>query len=185
MELTDKLIECCVKEGTADPVENFKKMTSVPDVPMHGPIHHIIVPMAIITALWNTGKDFDLEPMLRDAAERMSPVPGAICGNLGVCGSAIGAGASSCLINKTSPMTQGKKWSNNIALTAEALKDISEVDGPRCCKRDSVLAIMAACRMSDETYGKHLECSDYVCGRMKDNQTCIGKKCPFSPAHKG
>ena len=173
------LIRICTEKGTKDPVKNFEIMTSDPEVPMHGPIHHVIVPFALLTALWNTEQDFDLEAALKDAAERMSPVPGAICGRLGVCGAAIGAGATSCIVNHSTPLSKGDLWSNNIKLTSEALGRISDVDGPRCCKRDSVISIMTACDESEKFFGKKLECSEYRCDRMKDNSACIGKNCPF------
>ena len=182
-EISEKLIQKCLDDGTEDPMENFRRLTSVEGVPMHGPLHHMIVPMSLITAIWNSRKDFELRPALELAAERMSAVPGARCGNLGVCGAAIGTGATSCIINNTSPMSHGEVWGNNIAMTSAALNDIAAVGGPRCCKRDSALAIEAACRRSEETFGTKLECSDFVCDRMKDNAVCIGKKCPFNPHH--
>ena len=106
-----RLVDACTEDGTADPVRNFVMLTSLPDVPMHGPIHHCIVPMSIITAVWHVRGDFDLVPRLEAAAERMSPVPGAICGRLGCCGAAVGTGAACSIMNGTSPMTEGEGWS--------------------------------------------------------------------------
>ena len=64
-------------------------------------------------------------------------------------------------------------------LTSEALRRIGEVGGPRCCKRDSALAVQAACDMSEELLGKRIACSEFACGRSGANPECIGYRCPF------
>ena len=67
-------------------------------------------------------------------------------------------------------------------MTARALKNIGRVGGPRCCKRDSFLAILAAVDFTKEHLGVEMERTIPVCSYSGRNNQCIGKRCPFSAA---
>ena len=60
--------------------------------------------------------------------------------------------------------------------TAEAL---SPKTGPRCCKRDSFTAILAAIDFVKEHLGVEMERNIPVCTYSSKNAQCIGKKCPY------
>ena len=67
-------------------------------------------------------------------------------------------------------------------MTARALDSIGKVGGPRCCKRDSWLAVQAAVDFVREHLGVEMQHSVSVCSYSARNSQCIGKRCPFSAA---
>ncbi len=67
-------------------------------------------------------------------------------------------------------------------MTAKSLAAIGETGGPRCCKRDSFLSILAAVDFTKEHFGIQMEKPEVVCRYSSRNNQCIGKRCPFSKA---
>lgn len=67
-------------------------------------------------------------------------------------------------------------------MTARALDSIGKAGGPRCCKRDSFLAILAAIDFTREYLGVEMKRTVPACSYSSKNNQCIGKKCPFSEA---
>ena len=67
-------------------------------------------------------------------------------------------------------------------MTARALDSIGKVGGPRCCKRDSWLAVQAAVDFVREHLGVEMQHSVPVCSYSARNSQCMGKRCPFSAA---
>ena len=65
-------------------------------------------------------------------------------------------------------------------MTARALESIGRVGGPRCCKRDSWLAILAAVDFTREHLGVEMERTVPVCPYSSQNNQCLGGRCPFS-----
>ena len=60
---------------------------------------------------------------------------------------------------------------------------IGAVGGPRCCKRDSFLAIREAIGFVKEHFGIEMEQEDTVCRFYRQNAQCVGRRCPFSAAN--
>ena len=54
-----------------------------------------------------------------------------------------------------------------------------EQNTPRCCKRDSYLAIVKAVEFAREHLGVEMELGKIKCVHSKQNNQCIGKRCPF------
>ena len=69
-------------------------------------------------------------------------------------------------------------------MTARALDRIGQVGGPRCCKRDSFLSILAAVDFVREHLGVEMAQTIPVCSYSGQNNQCIGKRCPFSAANR-
>ena len=67
-------------------------------------------------------------------------------------------------------------------MTAKALQVISGTDAPRCCKRDSLFAILAAVRFAREQLGVDLPGRAPRCEWATTNRECIRDDCPFYPA---
>ena len=65
-------------------------------------------------------------------------------------------------------------------MTAKSLQAIGEIGGPRYCKRDSFLSILAAIDFVREHFGAEMEKPEVVCHYSVQNNQCIGKRCPFS-----
>ena len=64
-------------------------------------------------------------------------------------------------------------------MTARALEKIGEIGGPRCCKRDSFLSVLAAADFARENLGVEMETGEVVCTYSQRNSQCIGRRCPF------
>lgn len=175
----ERLITICKDNACPDPVKLFRIMVREDCVPMHGPIHHCIVPMALVTATWYVSKDFDLDSYLREVVSRASEVPQAVCGFWGCCGSAIGVGIFESVMTRTGPLSKGKRWGNCNQATSDALSSIAGIGGPRCCKRNAVLSIQSACESASRDLRVELSPSPFVCMRYDDSEECIGSKCPF------
>ena len=64
-------------------------------------------------------------------------------------------------------------------MTGQALTAIGKNGGPRCCKRDSYLAIREAVRFTKEKLNVEMELDEIKCSRSKLNNQCIEERCPF------
>ena len=74
------------------PQRLLEQVLALPQVHLHGPEHHAIVPCVLLTAFHNCGGGNDLKADLSAALKRGRQVPGGTCGYWGACGAAIGAG---------------------------------------------------------------------------------------------
>ena len=112
---------------------------------------------------------------------RGQSVPGGACGFWGACGAGVSAGMFVSILSGSTPLTvESFGFSNR--MTAKALEAIGMVGGPRCCKRDSYLSILAAIDFVKEHFGVEMEKQAIVCEFSAQNNQCIGKRCPFSKA---
>ena len=146
---------------------------------MHGPEHHFMVGAALLTAFKNAGGQVNLEEALKEMQNRTKSVPGGACGYWGACGAGISTGMFVSIILKASPLTQ-ESWGQTILMTSRALEAIGKIGGPRCCKRDSYLAILSAIDFVKEHFGIEMESSEIVCIHSSKNSQCIGARCPFA-----
>lgn len=63
--------------------------------------------------------------------------------------------------------------------TSKALGSLSEVGGPRCCKRDAFLAFQKAIEYVNENYDMKLDANTIECVYSSRNEQCIKERCPF------
>ena len=82
------------------------------------------------------------------------------------------------IITDSTPLAE-EAWGLSNQMTAKALESIGKNGGPRCCKRDSYLSILAAIDFVAEKLNIHMEKTTPVCTRSRQNNQCIGKRCPF------
>ena len=174
----DSIFGLCLEETTCAPLEILEKMMSMPFCHMHGPEHHVMVGAALLTAYRNAGGNIDLEKALKEMYSRGKAVPGGACGFWGACGAGISAGQFVSIATSSTPLAV-EPWGLSNQMTAKALESIGKVGGPRCCKRDSYLAVLAAIDFVAEHLNVQMEKSLLVCTRSKQNNQCIGKRCPF------
>lgn len=139
-----------------------------------------MVGAALLTAYRNAGGEVDLLQALPEMIRRGKEVPGGVCGYWGACGAGISTGIYISILTGSSPLAENPFRLSNL-MTSEALKAIGTVGGPRCCKRDSYLALQAAVDFTAEHLGVQMEKHDVRCSRMAMNDQCIGKRCPFNP----
>jgi len=179
MQGTDRIIGLCLQEASADPIEILEKLMSFDFCHMHGPEHHIIVGSALLTAYKNAGGDLDLKNALLEMQRRGKQIPGGACGFWGACGAGISSGMFMSIITKSTPLSQ-KAWGLSNRMTSYALGEIGKVDGPRCCKRDSYLAVLSAVHFVRENLNIEMKERPIVCQHSSRNNQCIGRRCPFS-----
>ena len=102
-----------------------------------------MVGAALLTAYKNAGENIDLHSSLIETMNRGKSVPGGACGFWGACGAGISSGMFISIISKSTPLTK-EPFALSHKMTARSLEQIGEIGGPRCCKRDSFLSILAA-----------------------------------------
>ena len=130
----------------------------------------------------NAGGDIDLHSALIEMMNRGKSVPGGACGFWGACGAGISSGMFISIISKSTPLAN-EPFALSHKMTADSLGQIGEVGGPRCCKRDSFLSILAAIDFVKAHFGIEMEKPEVVCRFSAQNNQCIGKRCPFSKAN--
>lgn len=137
-----------------------------------------MVGAALLTAYHNAGGEVDLNQALPEIYRRGKEVPGGACGFWGACGAGISTGMYMSVITKATPLA-AKAWGLCNLMTSRALGAIGSNGGPRCCKRDSYLAIMEAVKFTEEKIGVKMELGDIKCTRSEQNNQCLHKACPF------
>ncbi len=175
----DNIFGVCLNTDSKNPVEIMKKMMNLEFCHMHGPEHHIMVGSALLTAYKNAGGDIELETALSEMKNRGQNVPGGVCGFWGACGAGISSGIFISIISGSTPLAQ-EPWGLSNKMTSRSLENIGNIGGPRCCKRDSFLAILTAIDFVKEHFGVEMEKPEIVCEYSAKNNQCIGKRCPFS-----
>lgn len=170
--------------GERDPLRLFEEVAALPQMHLHGPEHHAIVPCVLLTAWHNCGGGRDLKADLSTALRRGEQVPGGACGYWGACGAAIGAGIYLSVLLEDNPLN-AEAWPVPQKLVARCLNAIADIGGPRCCKRSSRLAIREALRFTAEKLSVEMPESTPPCRYWKDNRECIGRACPYFPLERG
>ena len=179
----DTIIGYCMEEASKDPASRdpigiIEKMMAMPFCHMHGPEHHVMVGSALLVAYKNAGGDIDLHRSLLEMMDRGKSIPGGACGFWGACGAGISSGMFVSIISGSTPLAE-EPFRLSHKMTAMSLNAIGEVGGPRCCKRDSYLAILSAIDFVKDNFGIEMEKREVVCSHSAQNNQCIGKRCPF------
>ncbi len=175
----DVIIGFCMSETSKSPVWIVKQLMEQSFCHMHGPEHHVMVGAALLTAYKNAGGDIELHQALIEMMNRGKSVPGGACGFWGACGAGISTGMFVSIISNSTPLTV-EPFALSHLMTSKALEQIGMAGGPRCCKRDSFLSILAAIDFVQQHFQISMEKTEIVCGYSAQNNQCIGKQCPFS-----
>ena len=139
-----------------------------------------MVGATLLTAYKNAGGALELEKALPEMYKRGKSVPGGACGFWGACGAGISTGMYMSIATGATPLAR-EGWGLSNRMTAAALAAIGEVNGPRCCKRDSYLAVREAVRFTAENLGVFMELGEIRCSRSGMNNQCLQSRCPFFP----
>lgn len=175
----DVIIGLCLRERSKNPVEIIETLMEQPFCHMHGPEHHVMVGSALLTAYKNAGGDIELQPALVEMMNRGKSIPGGACGYWGACGAGISVGMFVSIISKSTPLAV-EPFGLSHRMTSKALEQIGVIGGPRCCKRDSYLSVLAAVAFVKEHFGIEMEKQTILCSHSAQNNQCIGKRCPFA-----
>ena len=176
----DAMMGACLRHTSRNPMTILRTLMALPFCHMHGPEHHTLVGAALLTAYKNSGGEIDLSHALKEMYARGQKVPGGACGYWGACGAAISSGMFVSIVTGATPLG-GRKWGLCNLMTSSSLQAIGDVGGPRCCKRNSALAITQAVRFAKEYLGVEMELEPITCVHSAQNNQCIGKRCPFYP----
>ncbi len=175
----DVIEQACRETTSADPVGIAMGLMRHPALRLHGPEHHFLVPAALVAAFCNAiGAPEKKAEMVAEARRRSDPVAGGFCGIQGACGAGIGTGIFVALATGSTPLRGAERGLSN-RMTARALDVISRTGGARCCKRDSLLAILAAARFAREHLGVALPARGRACEWSDRNAQCLEGGCPF------
>jgi hypothetical protein len=177
----DELIETtCVASSSRNPSELALVLMRSPQVKMHGPEHHFMVPAVLIAAYYNTRNDLEKKAAkIKEARQRASKVLGGFCGFYGDCGAAVGTGIYLSLVTNTTPLSR-RTWKLSNLMTAQSLLTIANHGGPRCCKRNTFLALKEAVNFTKENLGVTMEFNDKITCEFTDfNKECLHNECLF------
>lgn len=169
----------CTETKSTNPLLIMETLMRHPSVHMHGPEHHFLVPAVLLAAYYNKVDEGEKkEGKMAEARKRSEKVLGGFCGSHGTCGAAIGTGIFMSLITDSTPLAE-EEWQISNMLTARCLTKIAEAGGPRCCKRDSYLAIGETIVFLKERFGVELEEGKVECSFSSLNKQCLLTDCQY------
>ena len=176
-ELIEKV---CIQSESVQPVELAIELMKSPLIAMHGPEHHFLVPAVLLTAYYNQqGSAEEKQKKIRVARSRAENVLGGFCGFYGACGAGVGTGIFISIITDSTPLAE-ENWGLANQMTAESLRCIGALGGPRCCKRDTFMALKTAGKFLRQKYDFKMDIPDTIeCDFNQFNRECKEEGCPF------
>jgi hypothetical protein len=170
----------CGATTELDPVAIARTLMDTPQVTMHGPEHHFLVPAALLAAYYNVrGKPDEKVRTVAQAQQRASLIKDKFCSTHGDCGAAVGTGIFISLVTGATPLSQ-EEWRLSNLMTAKSLETIALHGGPRCCKRNTFLAIQSAASFTKEHFGIVMPVTKPVRCTFSDTiRECVTRDCPF------
>ncbi len=178
-EKAGKIISDIKLEKGSDPVRIFKNIAKKGYVSIHGPEHHILDGACILVAYHNAGGDIEIDDALERLLREGLRMPGAMCGLWGVCGAVTSIGSALAIIDETGPLSEDGTWGDHMTYTSKAIGDLAGLNGPRCCKRDAMIAFKNAVLYINSHYEVNLEYEDEKCEFSAQNVQCIKGRCPY------
>lgn len=179
-----KLIEqTCNFSSEIDPLKLADSLMKHPAIKMHGPEHHFLVPAVLVTTYYSVRGEGSKTEKLAIARKRSEDVKGGFCGTHGACGAAMGAGIACSVLSGATPLAK-EGWRLSNLMTAACLTAIGEAGGPRCCKRDTYLALQVGRDFLNDHLNANLPAGNQpVCTFAASNKECIETDCPFFPQY--
>lgn len=153
-----------------------------PKFKSYGPEHHILVPVAILTALKNRSilKESGLaitDKEIDEAITRGKKVPGGWCGFYGSCGAGIGAGIAISIFTDAAPSKNVGRSLANLA-TSRSLERIADYL-EHCCKRSLRISINEALRVLKDYLSIDIEVELTPCKLNDQNKMCEKERCNY------
>lgn len=176
MDVVEKV---CATSDERDPMALALRLLRHPAVKLHGPEHHFLVPAVLVAAYSNVkGEPQRRAERVAEARRRVAPILGGSCAMLGACGAAVGTGTFVSIVTEATPL-KGKERGLANRMTARALTVVGATDAARCCKRDSMLSILAAVKFAREHLRVDFAARGPECEWRSVNAQCGGTACPF------
>lgn len=178
-EKSELILRDIRQETGTSPVQIFKSIAGKDYMSMHGPEHHILDGASILVAYKNAGGRIDLDAALAKLMNEGLRMPGAMCGLWGICGAITSIGAALAIIDGTGPLSTDGTWGEHMQFTANAIGELGKINGPRCCKRDAMVAFKNGIEYINAHYDVKLPVETVTCEYSKLNAQCIGARCPY------
>jgi len=177
------ILEKTAQAQSVNPVSIAIQIMHCPEIRMHGPEHHFLTGASLCTA-WCCALDIEPRPFLEKILARCIKIPPAVCGYYGVCGDTMAVGAAVSVMLGTTYLSQ-EEWRITGSITAQVQNAIAGAPGPRCCKRCTTAALLAATHAIRQTLNIPLESpAALFCGFSRKNSECLLTQCPFHQAHR-
>jgi hypothetical protein len=175
----DVIEKVCAATTERDPVALAVRLMQLPALKVHGAEHRFLVP-AVLLATWSnaTGAGARRAERVAEARRRAEADPGAACDGSRGCGAVDGAGTFVAIATAAAP-TDGATAALADTMMARARAVVGEA-GSRCCKRDSLLSILAAARFAREHLDVDLPARGIGCDWTGRGADCMGSGCPFN-----
>lgn len=178
-EKAELIIRDIKLEDDVNPIHIFKKIAQKEYVSMHGPEHHILDGASILVAYKNAGGNIDIDEALEKLMTEGLRMPGAMCGLWGICGAITSVGAALSIIDGTGPLSTDGTWGMHMQFTSNAIGELGRINGPRCCKRDAMIAFKNGIEYVNRNYNVDLEYEHMKCEYSDLNEQCIKERCPY------
>ena len=178
-EKAERIVKDIKQEQGNSPARIFKNMAKKDYISMHGPEHHILDGASLLVAYKNAGGAIRLDQALDQLMAEGLRMPGAMCGLWGICGAITSIGAALSIIDGTGPLSTDGTWGDHMQFVAKAVGELGTVNGPRCCKRDAMIAFKNGIAYVNYHYGVTLQYEQQKCEFTDRNEQCIKERCPF------
>lgn len=179
--LANDLIETyCINSNLKDPFEIAITLMKNPKIRMHGTEHHFLVPAVLLSFYYNIKNAYDdKEIKINQARKKVEKISSGSCESFDNCGAGIGTGIFISLITNTTSLSKYEFKLRNL-MTAKSLFSIDSYGGPRCCKRNTFLAITEAVNFLNEIFGIKTQINKNIkCDFNPFNKYCIKNECSF------
>lgn len=182
MELTptEFVRKKCLSYKGYNPIELAVEIMNSPLIGLSGVEHHYITPAVLLTCTHNRfNKPEELAATLENTMNRAICETPAQCTYIAsYCGAAIGTGVFlNIFMGRDSSNTD--EWMEENTLIAACIAKIADFNGPRCCKRDTYLSIIATIEYLKEKFNIELPVSDAKCTFSLRNKSCGREECNF------
>lgn len=176
----DFIEKITIKSKETDPLNLAVEIMKNQKIKMHGPEHHFLVPAVLIAVYYNIKKQYNTKKeKIKEARKRAEKILGGFCGSHGVCGAAVGTGIFLSIITGSTPLSN-KEWKLSNQITSKSLEKIAFHGGPRCCKRNTLLAILGAVSFVKQKLNVEIPTDENIICQFQDlNKECIKDRCPF------
>ncbi len=167
--------------GTAPAALLEEALASDDELAVHGVWHHVLVGEVLFVALRNAGYAIS-EELIDEIIDRGRQIPRGSCGFLGTCG-ALTSAISACAILTGATPVASEARARTLRFAAKLTSRLAELNGSRCCKKSSYLALQLA-REEFAALGFELPAEAFAgrCRSSAENETCDGSDCPFHVA---
>lgn len=174
----------CLNSTSKSPLQMAQEIMGHPGFPVAGQAHHPLIAAVLLTAYRNAGNDIPQEK-LEEAIRRGNSIPGGFCAGFGADAAAIACGIAVSLINgNTISAEHAAGRAQAHALTGEAMLNIANNSGNRCCKRSVYSVLELATNYFNRVLGGSLEAPEnrISCPFTAMNKLCNGASCKYCPA---